>query len=93
MPKTQQPAWRAFFENWPEGILKRGIVVTQLNEPCQFKSFMLRGDFVLLERTTPDSMGGRFLVLQYDEIAALKFTDPLKQPALESAGFKGQLAK
>ncbi len=54
---------------------------------------MLRSEFVVLERVTPDSMGGRFLVLKYDEIAALKFTDPLKQPSLEAAGFKGQLAK
>lgn len=90
---ANQPVWREFFENWPKAIPTRGVVITQLNEPNPFKAFMLRGNFVLLERTTPDSMGGRFLVLPYAEIATLKFVDPLKQAAFISAGFQGRLTK
>jgi hypothetical protein len=54
---------------------------------------MMRGDFLLIERTSPDSLGGRFLVIPFDEISTVKFTDPLKQPALEAAGFEGQLSQ
>lgn len=88
-----ESAWAEFFRDWPEQITKRGIVVSKQNEPSPFKSFMLRGSFVLFERISPDSMGGRFLVLPFEEIAAVKFTDPLKQPALEASGFSGALAQ
>ncbi|TWT99516.1 hypothetical protein Pla108_04580 [Botrimarina colliarenosi] len=54
---------------------------------------MIRGQFLLLERTSPDSLGGRFLVIPFDEIAMVKFTDPLTQPVLEAAGFVGHLSK
>lgn len=54
---------------------------------------MLQGDLVLLERISPDAVGARFVVLPFDEIATVKYTDQLKQPALESAGFVGELAK
>ncbi|QDT69204.1 hypothetical protein MalM25_21360 [Planctomycetes bacterium MalM25] len=53
---------------------------------------MLRGEFALLERTSPDSMGGRFLLVPFAEMATLKFTDPLKQPVFDSAGFQGKLS-
>ncbi|QDV75161.1 hypothetical protein [Botrimarina mediterranea] len=54
---------------------------------------MMRGDFLLLERVSPDSLGGRFIVIPFEEISTVKFTDPLKQPALEAAGFAGQLSQ
>lgn len=53
---------------------------------------MVRGDFALLERTSPDSMGGRFLLVPFAEFAVVKFTDPLKQPVFDAAGFKGKLS-
>jgi hypothetical protein len=84
--------WRAFFAEWPSQIPKRGILITRLNEASPFKAFMMRGDFLLIERVSPDSLGGRFLVIPFDEISTVKFTDPLKQPALEAAGFEGQLS-
>lgn len=89
---TSNHYWRPLFADWPSQIPKRGIVVSQQNETSPFKSFMLRGEFVLFERVSPDSLGGRFVVLPYAEIAAVKFTDPLKQAALEAAGFVGSLS-
>lgn len=84
--------WKGFFYEWPADLPRRGVVITQLNEPIAFKAFMLKGDFVLLERTSPDSMGGRFLLVPYVEIAIVKFTDPLKQPVFDAAGFRGKLS-
>ncbi|MEO0531495.1 MAG: hypothetical protein AAF266_13110 [Planctomycetota bacterium] len=68
-------------------------MISQLNESTVFKSFMLQGELVLLERISPDSVGARFVVLPFDEIASVRYTDQLPQEALESAGFVGKLAK
>lgn len=88
---TKSP-WQAFFSDWPEQIPKRGIIVTRQNEASPFKAFMIRGEFLMLERVSPDSLGGRFLVLPFEEVAVVKFTDPLKQPDLQAAGFVGKLS-
>jgi hypothetical protein len=53
---------------------------------------MVRGEVVLLERTNPDTLGARFLIVPYAEISLVKLIDPLKQELLEAAGFRGKLA-
>ena len=93
MSGTTSTNWRAAFENWPTGISKRGVVVSTLNEPTPFKSFMTKGDMLLLERTNPDPLGGRFIMIGFDAIHMLKITDPLTEAALTKAGFVGQLSK
>lgn len=65
--------------------------MNNLDEAMPFKGFMVRGDTVLLERTNPDTLGARFLLVPFSEIAVVKFVDPLKQAVFESAGFKGVL--
>ena len=96
-PRHPVPApehvWLRFFRDWPAEIPKRGIVVSRLNESCPFKAFMLRSDVVLLQRTAPDSLGARFVLLPYEEIAAVKLTDPLRQEAFSGGGFQGQLTQ
>lgn len=89
---TAAGPWPAFFRDWPQEIPHRGVLITQLNEAIAFKGFMLRDEFVLLERLSPDSLGARFVVTPYGEIALVKITDPLKQPAFEAAGFRGALS-
>lgn len=79
--------------NWPAGIPRRGLVVSSLNEPMPFKSFMLKDDILLLERTNPDALGGRFIMLSYDAINCVKLTDPLKESLFSSAGFLGKFAQ
>lgn len=85
--------WAKFFRNWPKNIPTRGVVNNRLNDTTVFKSFMLQGELILLERISPDSVGARFVVLPFEEIASVKYTDQLRQDALESAGFVGNLAK
>jgi hypothetical protein len=93
MVTTSTEIWRGVFTNWPEAIPRRGLIVSTLNEPIPFKSFLLKGETVLLERAIPDPMGTRFIVLAFDAIHMLKLTDPLKESVLNEAGYVGQLAK
>jgi hypothetical protein len=53
---------------------------------------MVAQGMLLLERTNPDTLGARFIAMPYEEIAAIKFIDPLKAPAFESMGFAGVLS-
>jgi hypothetical protein len=85
--------WRDVFCEWPAAIARRGIVVTTLNESVPFKGFLTKGETVLLERSNPDSLGARFILMPFEAINSLKFIDPLKEATLTAAGFSGKLAK
>jgi hypothetical protein len=85
--------WRGVFDDWPTEIPRRGIVVTTLNESIPFKGFMVKGQTLLLERSNPDALGARFIVLAYDAINCLKFVDPLKESVFTTAGYRGKFAK
>jgi len=87
-----QDTWKATFSNWPTGIPKRGVLVNNLNEANPFKSFMLKDDMLLLERTNPDPLGSRYILMGFDTISAVKFIDPLKESVFTGAGFVGKLA-
>jgi hypothetical protein len=93
MANQTSETWRDVFRNWPPAIPRRGVLVSTLNEAIPFKSFLIKGDTLLLERTNPDPLGTRFIVLAYDAIHMLKLTDPLKESVLTAAGYAGQLAK
>ena len=86
------PNWREFFLNWPATLPRRGIVVSTLNEAAPFKGFLTRGEMLMLERTNPDAMGARFILLSYDAIHMVKFSDVFKETVLNGAGFVGKLA-
>jgi hypothetical protein len=90
---THHLPWREFFLNWPATIPRRGVVLSTLNEPTPFKSFLTKGDLLLLERTNPDAMGARFILISYDAIHMVKFTDPFKETVFTGAGFVGKLAQ
>jgi hypothetical protein len=85
--------WREFFEKWPAEIPKRGLLVSTLNEATPFKSFLLKGEMLLLERTNPDPMGARFVLMEFSTIHMLKIIEPLRESVLTGAGYVGQLAK
>jgi len=90
---TTNSVWKSVFNDWPTGISKRGIVVTSFNEAIPFKGFMIKEDLLLLERNNPDSLGARFVLLDFNVINCVKLTDPLKEPVFAAAGFVGKLAK
>jgi hypothetical protein len=89
---TANVVWKNVFNNWPTGIPRRGMVISTLNEPMPFKGFMVKDDVVLLERTNPDALGARFILLSFEAINCVKLTDPLKESAFASAGFLGKFA-
>lgn len=93
MENAASKMWRDLFMNWPKGIARRGVLVSTINEVTPFKSFLTKGDILLLERSIPDPLGTRFILMSYDAIHMIKLTDPLKEEILAGAGFVGQLAK
>ncbi len=90
---TTENAWKATFYNWPAGIPRRGLVVNKLNESMPFKAFMTKDDTVLLERSNPDSLGARYILIGFDSIDSVKFIDPIKESIFTTAGFVGKLAQ
>lgn len=85
--------WKALFTDWPAGIPCRGVVTNALNEQMPFKSFMVKGDMLFLERSNPDAMGGRFILLNFSGIDSVKLIDPVKEADMTAAGFVGKFAK
>jgi hypothetical protein len=90
---TSGHVWKGLFNNWPAGIPRRGIVISTLNEPMPFKGFMVKDDVVVLDRTNPDSLGARFILISFEAINCVKLIDPLKESMFASAGFLGKFAK
>ena len=58
-----------------------------------FKGFMIKDDSLLLERTNPDSLGARYILLGFDTINSVKFIDPIKESIFTAAGFVGKLSQ
>ena len=90
---TAQNAWKSTFTNWPTGIPRRGLVVNSLNEATPFKSFMIKDDTVLLERSNPDSLGARYILIGFESINSVRFIDPIKESIFIGAGFIGKLSQ
>ena len=84
--------WKRYFQDWPEVIPRRGILVNRLGEQIPFKAFMVQSEVVLLERSNPDTMGARFLIVPYCEVGIVKLIDPLKQSVFEESGYQGKLS-
>jgi hypothetical protein len=80
--------WRALFENWPQSIPRRGLLITSFNETISFVDFLISGGIVLLERDRPDSLGARKVFVAYDAISALKVTDVIDLVRFQTMGFQ-----
>jgi hypothetical protein len=93
MAEGSAAMWQDFLTKWPASIAKRGVLISTLNEASPFKSFFVKGEALLLERTNPDPLGSRFVLMGFDAIHMVKLIDPLKEDVLKGAGFVGHLAK
>ena len=80
--------WRAMFENWPNSVPRRGLVITIFNESIPFVAYMMSGGIILLERDRPDTLGARKVMLAYDAIAAVKITDVVELANFQALGFQ-----
>jgi hypothetical protein len=90
---SAENVWKTTFVNWPTGIPRRGVLVNSLNESMPFKSFLTREDMLLLERTNPDPLGSRFILIGFESINSVRFVDPIKESLLTGAGFVGKLSQ
>ena len=79
--------WRELFENWPPSIPRKGLVVTRHGENIPFIKYLLSPGVVLLERDKPDTVGGRKILLAFDQIACVKIVDPLDLVMFQAMGF------
>jgi len=84
---------KALFCGWPSDMPRRGVLLTSLNEQIPFSGFMTSENLLLLERTTPDSMGARTIIIPYENVAMVKLTDPAKVKALRGMGFEAEVPK
>jgi hypothetical protein len=89
---TSDETWKSVFKNWPAGIPRRGVVLSILNEAMPFKGFMVRDELLLLERTNPDPLGVRYIMLGYDAVNSVRMIDPLKESVFTGAGFVGKFS-
>lgn len=79
--------WREFFDGWPKSLKTKGVLGTAYDEQIPFCGFMLTEQFLLLERTMPDAIGARKVVVPLTNIVTIKFTDPIENQLLEEWGF------
>ena len=93
MPDSSSTQWQQTFLNWPASISRRGVLTTVLGEHIPFKGFMTTDKLLLLERSNPDTLGARFIVLEYRAVNALKYIDPLKAENFKELGFVGKLSQ
>jgi hypothetical protein len=91
MSNTDETAtWRDFFTQWPTAIKRKGIVVSSFDEQIPFDDFLVSQTIIVLQRPTPDAVGGRHVALPLCDVRAMKFTDAaFKGEMLFSAGFQG----
>lgn len=85
--------WQKTFLDWPASIPKRGVLTTVLGEHIPFKGFMTTEKMLLLERQNPDTLGSRFIVMEYGAVNCLKYIDPLKAENFAELGYVGKLSQ
>jgi hypothetical protein len=80
--------WKDFFRSWPAAIDRRGVIVATFGEQIPFDSFMPGDKLLFLDRSVPDTIGARKIVIPYQNIAALKLTDVVKNKLFIPLGFE-----
>lgn len=83
-----EQSWIDVLTNWPDGIARKGIAITTAGDSIEFCSYMLSGPVLLLERERPDSHGGRRVMLQLSQLAAVKILDPIEIERFREFGFE-----
>jgi hypothetical protein len=79
--------WRQCFQQWPDDVARRGVVVASFGEQIPFDGFSASDQMVLIERRAPDTVGARMVLIPYQNIVALKIVDVIKAKAFTHLGF------
>lgn len=90
-PVEQKPqnCWQRFMSEWPGGLQRQGVVITNWDEQVPFSSFLTNEEMVMFERRNPDTNGARRLLIGYDAIKAVKIVEVVKDVPFLEAGFVG----
>lgn len=80
--------WLDYFRNWPADVEKRGYLVTNFDEQVPFDGFIVSPTLLIVDRKTPDTVGCRKLVIPFQNIAAVKIIDIVKNRSFASLGFE-----
>lgn len=89
----QNTAWKDFFRAWPTGLDRRGVLVCTFGEQVPFDNFMTGDRLLIVDRSVPDTMGARKIVLPYENIAAIKFVEVVKSKIFQPLGFDEPLTR
>lgn len=81
-------AWKSMFENWPDAIERKGMVVMVSGEAIPFQAFMISGGLLLLERDSPDQFGTRKVILSYEQICAVRLPTAIELARFQVMGFQ-----
>ena len=81
-------AWRMLFENWPQTIARKGMLLSKQNENIPFVDFLISNQLLLVDRGTPDAHGSRKVVIPMEQIAALKFAGTQPMADFQTLGFQ-----
>lgn len=73
---------------WPADLSRRGVVATKQGEQIVFVDFSLGHGCALFQRSTPDSMGGREIILPFEQIAVVKLTESISAKTRKQMGFE-----
>jgi hypothetical protein len=67
--------------------------VPTFDEQIPFVNFFASDNMVLVERRAPDAVGGRMVIIPYQNIVALKIVDVIKPKAFSQLNFGAPPAK
>jgi hypothetical protein len=87
MAKEAADVWRGCFQSWPQDLERRGVLVTSFGEQIAFDGFATSDELLLVERRTPDTVGGRTILIDYAAIQAVKIVDVTKLKSFLPMGF------
>ena len=62
--------------------------MASFGEQIPFDSFMPGDSLLIVDRSVPDTIGARKIVIPYSNIEAVKFTDVVKNKAFIAQGFE-----
>ncbi|REJ72280.1 MAG: hypothetical protein DWQ45_05440 [Planctomycetota bacterium] len=80
--------WRAMFENWPADMPRRAIVSTATQDGIALTDFRIAGNLLMMERDRPDSLGSRKVVVAFEAITSVRFTDTGELSRFSAMGFE-----
>ena len=81
-------AWRMMFENWPQSIPRKGMILSKQSENIPFIDFLISNSLLLIDRGSPDAHGARKVVLSLDQLAAVKLAGTQPMTDFQSMGFQ-----